>query len=173
MTIKAILTEIRKKLKGRLAVAKENGLVVEDGVTIMGGVDFGSEPYLIVLRKNCRISSDVLLITHDGGTWAFRNHWDRYKDVIKYGRIEIGEETFVGARSIIMPGVKIGRNCVVAAGSVVTKDVPDYTVVAGVPAKKISTTMEYAEKCFNAMPDNFDKEAYELNKKEYLQELIK
>lgn len=167
-----ILKRIINKLKGPLKVAIENGMVVENGVTVMRGVDFGSEPYLIVLHKNCRISSDVLFINHDGGTWAFRNHWDKYKEVIKFGRIEIGEETFVGARSIIMPGVKIGRNCVVAAGSVVTKDVPDYTVVAGVPARKISTTLDYAEKCLNAMPDNFDKEAYALDKKSYLKKFL-
>lgn len=167
-----ILKRIINKLKGPLKVAIENGMVVENGVTVMRGVDFGSEPYLIVLHKNCRISSDVLFINHDGGTWAFRNHWDKYKEVIKFGRIEIGEETFVGARSIIMPGVKIGRNCVVAAGSVVTKDVPDYSVVAGVPAKKISTTMDYAEKCLNAMPENFDKEAYALDKKSYLKKFL-
>lgn len=172
MNMQTIIKEIRKKLKGRLDIAKEKGLIVEDGVSIMGGVDFGSEPYLITLRRNSRISSDVLFINHDGGTWAFRNHWNQYKDVIKYGRIEIGEETFIGARSIIMPGVKIGRNCVVGAGSVVTKDVPDYTVVAGIPARKITTTLEYAERCFQHMPSNFDKGAYDCDKKKYLQEIL-
>lgn len=47
----------------------------------------------------------------------------------------IGHDTWVGARATILPGVNIGNYCVVAAGSVVTKDVPDYTVVAGVPAR--------------------------------------
>lgn len=47
----------------------------------------------------------------------------------------IGNHSWIGARVIILPGVEIGDYCVVAAGSVVTKDVPDYTVVAGVPAK--------------------------------------
>jgi acetyltransferase-like isoleucine patch superfamily enzyme len=115
----------------------------------------------------------VLFVNHDGGTWAFRNHWDKYKDVVKFGRIEIGEETFVGARSIIMPGVMIGRNCVVGAGSVVTKDVPDYTVVVGTPARKISTTQDYAEKCLSSMPENFDKVAYNQDKKKYLLGTVK
>ena len=66
--------------------------------------------------------------------------------MIKYGRIEIGEEAFVGTRSIIMPGGHIGKHSVVGAGSIVTKDVPDYTVVAGVPARIVCTTKEYAEK---------------------------
>ncbi len=49
----------------------------------------------------------------------------------------IGDYTFIGPRVIILPGVNIGRGAVIAAGAVVTKDVPDFTVVAGVPAKPI------------------------------------
>ena len=171
MRIKDIYKGIRNKIRGSLAVAKENGMVVEEGVTVMGDVNFGSEPYLITLHKNCRITNGVIFITHDGATWAFRNTWEEYSHVIKYGRIEIGEETFIGARSVILPGVKIGRNCVVAAGSVVTTEIPDETVVAGVPAKRICSTREYAEKCKAKMdmglPD-FDEEAYKQDKKTYL-----
>lgn len=115
-------------MKGRLQTAIDDGMVVEPGVTVMGGVDFGSEPYLITLKHGARISSDVRFVNHDGGTWAFRNTWDKYEDVVKYGRITIGEFTFVGAGSTIMPGVHIGKNCVVAAGSVVTHDIPDEMV---------------------------------------------
>lgn len=168
MKLNTVIREIIKKMKGSLRVAVEQGMVVEEGVTVMGGVNFGCEPYLITLHKNCRISSDVIFINHDGGTWAFRNQWNEYADVIKYGRIEIGEETFVGARSVIMPGVKIGRNCVIGAGSVVTKDVPDETVAVGIPARRLCSTKEYAEKCLAGMPADFDKESYFANKKEYL-----
>ncbi len=51
--------------------------------------------------------------------------------------VVIGHDSWIGARSTILPGITIGNYCVVAAGSVVTKDVPDYSVVAGVPAKVI------------------------------------
>lgn len=115
-------------MKGRLQTAIDDGMVVEPDVTVMGGVDFGSEPYLITLKRGARISSDVRFVNHDGGTWAFRNTWDKYKDVVNYGRITVGEFTFVGAGSTIMPGVHIGKNCVIAAGSVVTHDVPDEMV---------------------------------------------
>ena len=168
MRLLTILKQIKRRLKGSLKIAKEDGMVVEEGVSVLGGVNFGSEPYLITLRKNCRITSDVVFVTHDGGTWVFRNHWEKYKNVIKYGKIEVGEEAFIGTRSIIMPGVKIGKHAVVGAGSVVTKDVPDYTVVAGVPAKIICTTQEYAEKCLAGMPTDFDKAAYDEDKKRYL-----
>lgn len=49
--------------------------------------------------------------------------------------VTIGNDVWIGANATILPGVTIGRHCVVAAGSVVTKDVPDYTVVGGVPAR--------------------------------------
>lgn len=51
--------------------------------------------------------------------------------------VEIGDYVFIGARAIVLPGVKIGRGAVVAAGAVVTKDVPEFAIVGGVPAKVI------------------------------------
>jgi len=51
--------------------------------------------------------------------------------------VVIGDDVWIGANAVILPGVTIGKHCVVAAGAVVTKDVPDYSLVAGVPAKVI------------------------------------
>jgi len=51
--------------------------------------------------------------------------------------VDIGDYVFIGPRAIILPGVKIGKGAVIAAGAVVTKDVPDFTIVGGVPAKEI------------------------------------
>ena len=51
-----------------------------------------------------------------------------------HAEVHIGDNVWVGARSVILPGVKIGNNVVIAAGSVVTKDVPENVMVAGVPA---------------------------------------
>lgn len=170
MKLITIIKRIKEKCKGSLTCAKENGMIVESGVTVMGGVNFGSEPYLIHLKENCRISFDVAFITHDGGTWAFRNTWPEYKPMVKYGKIVVGESSFIGRRSIIMPGVTIGKNCVIGAGSIVTKDVPDETVVCGTPAKAICSTLDYAKKCFDAVPSDFDFEMYARDKKKYLME---
>jgi hypothetical protein len=52
-------------------------------------------------------------------------------------RVTVGHDTWIGHKAIILPGVRIGNGAVVAAGAVVTKDVPPYTVVAGVPAKPV------------------------------------
>lgn len=56
---------------------------------------------------------------------------------IKYGEIVIEEYAFVGLNSVILPGVRIGKGAIIGAGSVVTKDIPPYTIAAGVPAKPI------------------------------------
>lgn len=55
----------------------------------------------------------------------------------KHGNIEIGDDSWLGTGCIILPNVKIGQGAVVGAGAVVTKDVPDFTIVAGIPAKPI------------------------------------
>ena len=56
--------------------------------------------------------------------------------------VVIGDDVWIGANAVILPGVTIGRHVVVAAGAVVTKDIPDYSLVAGVPAKVIKSLRE-------------------------------
>jgi acetyltransferase-like isoleucine patch superfamily enzyme len=62
--------------------------------------------------------------------------------------IRVGEDCWIGGNAMLLPGVTIGRGCVVGAGSVVTKNVPDFTIVAGNPARivrKIETQMDPAQ----------------------------
>lgn len=101
---------------------------------------FGSEPWLVSLGNNVHITRDVLFITHDGGTLIFRH---LQPDLEVTAPIVVGDNVYIGVRSIILPGVKIGDNCVIAAGSIVTKDVPANMVVGGIPAKNIKSTNEY------------------------------
>ena len=157
------------KIRHRKAL--KNGLKEGNNVTIMGGGSFGSEPYLIELADNVRLSSNVTFVTHDGGTWAFRDQ-ERYAEVIRYGKIYVGEHTFIGTGAIIMPGVTIGKRCVIGAGAVVTKDIPNNSVVVGVPAKVISTTEQYAEKCLKEQRP-YDKDEYLRDKREYLLKWLK
>ena len=103
-------------------------------------ISFSSEPYLITIGNDVRVSFDVAFVTHDGGTHVLRK---KYPNASIYGKINIGNNVFIGARSIIMPNVNIGNNCIIAAGSVVTKDVKDGEIVGGVPAKVISNIDSY------------------------------
>jgi acetyltransferase-like isoleucine patch superfamily enzyme len=119
---------------------RKKGCVIGEGNQIFIK-DFGSEPYLVRIGNHCTISGEVQFITHDGGVWIFK------ESIPKFGKIEIKDNCFIGYRSIILPNVTIGPNSVVGAGSVVTKNVPPNTVVAGVPARVLYSSDEYKMKC--------------------------
>ncbi len=114
----------------------------------IGIENWGSEPYLITIGDHVLLSSQITFLNHDGSTWVFRE-MPEYKDVNKFGTIEIGNNCFVGWACTFLPGTKMGNNCILGAGSLLTKSMPDGEVWAGVPARKICTTQEYAEKCKN------------------------
>ena len=90
----------------------------------------------------------MTFITHDAATWVFREK-EKYKGVAKFGNIQVGNNVFIGARSMILPNVEIGDDAIIAAGAVVTKSVPPGEVWGGVPAHFILTTKDYAAKCFD------------------------
>ena len=81
----------------------------------------------------------VHILCHDASTKTFLNY-------TKIGRVTIGNNVFIGAESVVLPGVTIGNNVIVGANSTVTHDVPDNTVVAGSPARVICTLEEYLNK---------------------------
>ena len=158
------------KLVGEYKIAVKNGMKCGKGVYPQRGVVFGSEPYLITLGDRVRIGRGVTFVTHDGATNAFRRE-KKYQGIHAFGRITVEDDTFIGLNAIILPGVHIGKSCVIGAGSVVTHDVPDRSVAAGVPAKVICTLDEYAEKCRARMPEGFDESLYRADKKGYLSQI--
>ena len=105
-----------------------------------------AEPFLVTLRDNVAISAGVRIVTHSALNTVFNHedHSDRY--LCRYGRVEIGSNVYVGANAIINYGITIGNNCIIAAGAVVTKDVPSGSVVGGVPAKVIGSYAESKRK---------------------------
>ena len=121
------------------------GGMIGQNCEVWPDVEFGSEPYLITIGDNVRITSGVRFVTHDGGVWVLRNN-PGLEDIDVFGKIVIGNNVHIGWNSIIMPNVVIGNNVVIGAGSVVTHDIPDNTIVGGVPAKVIKSLAEYKEK---------------------------
>jgi acetyltransferase-like isoleucine patch superfamily enzyme len=105
--------------------------------------EFGSEPYLVEIGDRVTISGNARLITHDGASWLVRDDKGRR---YRYGRVIVGDDVFIGFNAIIMPGVRIGNRAVIAAGSVVTKSVPDGAIVGGNPARWISSFDTYSER---------------------------
>jgi len=101
------------------------------------------DPAYVRLGNNVQLTN-CTLIGHDGSINVLNRAYNVKLD--KVGKIDIRDNCFIGHRAILMPGVTIGPNSIVAAGAVVTRDVPPDTVVAGVPAKSICTTEELVKK---------------------------
>lgn len=98
-----------------------------------------SFPWLIEIGDDVTIAPDVLILTHDGGTKKFLGY-------SKIGKVCIGDHVFVGAKSIILPNTIIGSNCVIGAGSIVSGNIPEGSVVAGVPGKVVQSILAYTQK---------------------------
>lgn len=95
----------------------------------------------LFLGRNCVVSTNVIVLTHD---WSFLRKMKAKKQAYSedmeykaYKSVSIGEDTFVGAGSIILPGTTIGKCCIVGAGAVVKGRFEDYSVIVGAPARKI------------------------------------
>lgn len=140
-------------LRDPVTASRTLGVRVGEGCRIYS-MDVSSEYELISLGDRVTISSDVRFITHDGVGWLFPDEDGRRPYWL--ARIEIGDDVFVGARATLLPGVRIGDRCVVAAGSVVTKSVPSGSVVGGNPARIIGQFDELEAKVRSSWPRSRD-----------------
>ncbi len=105
-------------------------------------ISFGSEPYLVEIGNHVQITNGTKIYTHGGG-WVFRN---QYPKLDYFGKVRIKDNVYIGNNSLIMPGVTIGNDVIIGAGSIVTKSVPDGKIVAGNPARIIGETNDFVEK---------------------------
>jgi maltose O-acetyltransferase len=100
--------------------------------TYIGGVC----PWLISIGDECFLGSRVTILSHDSST-------KRHTGYSRVGAVSIGCRVYVGASSIILPGVTVGDDAIIGAGSVVISDVPAGTVAAGNPCRVIQSTTEF------------------------------
>lgn len=116
------------KLKGILKIGKNTSIGEFNNIRAAGG--------LVQIGSNCLISQYVTIVASNHNISNHRIIMDQGWDESKVNVI-IGNDVWVGAQSVLLPGIVIGDGAVIAAGAVVTKDVQAYTIVGGVPAKFI------------------------------------
>lgn len=103
-----------------------------------------TRPSLVEIGNNVCFTRGVIILTHSYDWFVFRNLYDSV--VPSSGRVRIGSNIFVGTRALILQGVTIGDNCVIGAGSIVTKSIPANSVAVGVPARVVCSIEEYFER---------------------------
>lgn len=140
--------------RARIKYLRDAGAKIGEGTIIDGIGVLGSEPWLVEIGNNTRISGTATQIfTHDGGVGRLY-HMGVAPEIYDYmGKVKIGNNCFIGHNCIIMKHVTIGENCVIGAGSVVTKSIPANSVACGVPAKVICSVEDY----YNKNKEHFEK----------------
>lgn len=145
-----------------LAINSHSSIFIGDNTTILNGsrmqvynqltgldakITIGNNCYIcynnsflagenITLEDGVLMASNILILSenHSTNPEDFRYYMDQE---LNCKSVIIGEGTWIGEQAIIMPGVKIGKKCVIGAGSVVLKSIPEYSMVVGTPAKVI------------------------------------
>lgn len=122
----------------RMPFYKAMGMKIGKGTKIAASVDIDrSAPDLITIGENVWITSGCQLLCHQRDLSGYVRGVPVMDLELKFEPIVIKDGAHIGIGSIIMPGVTIGKGAVIGAGAVVTKDIPDYYLAVGVPAKVI------------------------------------
>ncbi|WP_455618000.1 acyltransferase [Eisenbergiella sp.] len=144
------------KLKGIIKSIISGGGVIEKcrkhGMNIgantfiySSNIDYG-HAFLISVGDNCTITGATLL-AHDATT-------KKQLGYVKVGRINIGNNVFIGQGAIVLPGVTVEDNVIIGAGTVVSRSIPSNSVVVGNPARIIGKTTDYMQKHENRIKKN-------------------
>ncbi|PTR02783.1 transferase family hexapeptide repeat protein [Nitrosomonas nitrosa] len=118
---------------------------------ISGKVDIDGTDYsLVSLGEGVTLSGNARILTHDWSPYTVGKAMG-IQTTNPLGRIlpvTIGDYSFIGTGSIVMPGASIGRGCIIGAGSVVRGSIPDFSIVIGNPGQIIGDTRDYLAKKF-------------------------
>lgn len=149
--LRALIDELKTRLElrkyDRFTIAeyfRKQGAQIGEGCSIIPRPFLSTEPYLLKIGNNVTIAQGVKFETHDGGTWVFRQE---IPDIQVFGTIIIEDNCVIGQNAVLLPNVRIGKNSIVGAGSVVISDIPENTIAIGIPARAFGSVEKYREKC--------------------------
>lgn len=139
--LKSLLRDLVRRFRGELllddyrkAGARIAGDVLANGLTINK-----NDCFLITIEAGVVLGPNVLILAHDASL----------RPEVGFTRVapvKIGSGSFVGARAVLLPGSTIGRNCIIAAGSVVAGSIESDSVYGGVPAKRLGSKSDHLKK---------------------------
>lgn len=145
------IKELLYRLRGEYTTEKliSMGMTVgKDFKRLQGVILDPSHCWLITMGDHVTLAPRVHILCHDASTKDFLGY-------TKIGRVTIGDNVFIGAESVVLPGVTIGSNVIIGANSTVTHNIPDGVVVAGSPARVLCSLEEYLAKeraCMESAP---------------------
>lgn len=130
------------KEKGRFFGGQN--ITIYDSTTVTGDVRIGDNTWIgpfcsidgtggLTIGRFCCISTGVRILTHDTVKWSLSGGQEPYE----YSPVSIGDCCFIGVESVILRGVSIGNHCLIGANSIVNKNIPDFSIATGVPARII------------------------------------
>ncbi len=137
-----LLQTLKKKFSREVSTEElvRRGMQVGKDFSRQSGVILDpSHCHLISIGDRVTIAPRAHVLCHDAST-------KRALGYTKIGTVEIGNDVFIGAGAILLPGVRIGDGCIIGAGSVVTHDVPAHSLACGNPAHVLCSTEEYYRK---------------------------
>ena len=137
-----LIKELLYRIRGEYTTEKlvSMGMAVGKNFSRLNGVILDpAHCWLITIGDNVTMAPRVHILCHDASTKQFLNY-------TKIGRVDIGSNVFIGAETVVLPGVTIGSNVIIGANSTVTHDIPDGVVAAGSPARILCTLEEYLNK---------------------------
>ena len=162
--MKKLFSRLRSLIKGEQDLHRliRRGLVIGTGFKKMEGVIIDpSHCWHIAIGNNVTLAPRVHILAHDASTKFFLGY-------TRVANTVIGNNVFVGASAIVLPGVTIGNNVVIGAGSVVSKDIPDDSVAIGNPARVVKSLHDFLEENKHKMgSDNVFGEQYTLRNKDF------
>lgn len=139
----------KSRISSSSVINSEENLRLDDDVFI-GHFNFIEASNGIEIRKGTQITNYVSILSHSShvSIRLYRDDYRNHEKLVGYktGNVVIGEFCFVGPHTTIMPESQIGKGCLVQSHSLVKGSFPDFSIIGGVPAKRIGDTRELDEK---------------------------